>query len=669
MYGAIPQKKLPPQDSQLVLLLIDRWYRASQAHAKWAEPAKQAVDFLEGRQWTQEAMDMLAGRPVLTINKINRLVRLLVGFFSNNRIDLKFLAGHDGSGTEAVAETLTHLAKQASEITHLPYVDVEVFMDGITTGRGFYDDRMCFDRNDFGELKSTAADPFATYLDPDGQSYDLNETCGYTITSKMACLDEIEYLYGKAVRDEVEPFALGRTPIAQYTPYGPSEEISPIRRFGNSEDIGSEWWDNLYNQLGAFHDPLRKSLRIMDFQHWVRKPAKVFVDLETGDRSEIPDYWGQDKIAKVMWWAEQNRVPLYVDKRVIRKIRWTTLIGDVIAYNDWSQYKTFTQTPYFPYFRRGVTRGMVEDLIDPQREKNKRRSTRIDTLMRVAHSGWKYHETSLDPDQEQKLLTHGGEPGFAMKWKGNLEPKKIEPSATPGGLRDAEKDAEDDMKEVSGINDSALGELDIGQSGRAIEARQRQTVVGVQLYLTNYSRTKELQGCKYLEIFQCHYTEQRTLRILGEDGKQRQMMINQRVIDPASNAERILNDLTIGRYEIAVDETPLAATFASAQFEEMLALLQKLGPIGQALAGIRPDLIIDLSSLPRKEEWKQALMQAVSGMNQVPTGPQPPGIGPPSMPPNGGQAAPPPAVAAPAALPAQPNANVLPMRVAGAQAG
>jgi len=664
-YGAIPQKRLPKQDQQLVLLLIDRWWRASQAHAKWAEPAKEAVDFLEGRQWTQEAMSALEGRPVLTINKISRLIRLLVGFFSNNRIDLSFLSGSDGTGSDAVADTLTQIAKQASEITHLPYVDVEVFMDGIATGRGFYDDRMAFERNDFGELKSRATDPFATYLDPDGQTYDLNETCGYIIESKMACLDEIEFCYGQAVRKEVEPFANGRTPIAAYAPYQPTEEISPIRRFGNTEDIGSEWWDNIYNQLGGFYDPLRKSLRIMDFQHWVKKPAKVFIDLETGDRSEIPDDWGQERVAKVMWWAEQNAVPLYIDSRTIRKLRWTTLIGDVIVYDQWSPYKTFTQTGYFPYFRRGVTRGAIEDLIDPQREINKRRSTRIDTLMRVAHSGWKYHESSLDPDQEQKLLNHGGEPGFAMKWKGTVEPKKIEPSATPGGLRDAEKDATDDMKEVAGINDAALGELDIGQSGRAIEARQRQTVVGVQIYLTNFSRTKELQGVKWLEIFQNHYTEQRLLRIMGESGQQQQLIINQRVTDPVTNASRIINDLTIGRYEIAVDETPLAATFASAQFEEMLMILEKLGPIGQALAGMRPDLIIDLSSLPRKDEWKAALLQAVSSVNAVPQGPQAPGPQPPSGPPPGQAAIPPPPAAAPAGLP-PPQQNVVPMRQASA---
>jgi hypothetical protein len=235
--------------------------------------------------------------------------------------------------------------------------------------------------------------------------------------------------------------------------------------------------------------------------------------------------------------------------------------------------------------------------------------------MRAAHTGWKHHKNSLEPHQKAALRAHGAEAGFDLEWTGEqwMEPKKIEPSVPPRGIEIAEKDATNDMMEVSGINESALGELDIGQSGRAIEARQRQAVIAVQMYFSNYSRTKELQGRKLLECVQDHYTEQRLFRILGIDGKVSDpMMINQHVINQVTGVMEIVNNVTSGRYRVVVDEVPLAATFASAQFEEMLNLLQKLGPIGQAVAGSRPDLIIDLSSLPRKEEWKAAVMQAVA---------------------------------------------------------
>src|SRR5882672_5095646 len=232
MYGPLPPKQLPEQNQELLLLLLDRWQRSAGAMARWSETAKKCVDAVEGRQWDKDALARLAalGRPALTINKTNRLVRLMLGYFSNNRIDIKYLAGADGSGLDSTAEVITNVVKNIGEENQLSYVDTEVFMDGIMTGRGFFNHRMCYDSNDFGDLKVGAQDPFSTYLDPDAQQYDLNDGCGYICTARMGCLDEIESLYGKMVRQMLEPFASGRTPIAQFYVNGVNEEISPIRR-------------------------------------------------------------------------------------------------------------------------------------------------------------------------------------------------------------------------------------------------------------------------------------------------------------------------------------------------------------------------------------------------------------------------------------------------------
>ncbi len=651
MYGFLGERKLPPQNTERLLLLLDRWQRAFGSQQKWATTAKECTDFVEGRQWDEKLVAQMdaAGRPHLTINKTNRLLRLMLGYFSNNRTDLKVLAGHDGTGTDAAADALTALMKQIAQVNEMPYVDAEVFQDGLMTGRGYFDHRLCFEKNDFGEVEARAMDPFSTYLDPDTQSYDLNRDCGYICEARFGCLDEVESLFGKEARENVEPFVYNRTPLSYYSTMASQGETTPIRRFGGSEDTQSEWWDNIYGMLGSFADPLRKSLRIMDFQYKVLTPAKMFVDMETGDRQEIPEDWQRDKIQRVLYWAQQNNTPLSVDTRPIRKVRWTTIIGDLMVYDDWSPYRTYTVTGFFPYFRRGITRGMIEDLMDPNREINKRRSARIDTIMRTAHSGWKYHEGSLDPVQEAALKRHGGEAGFLLKWKGlgaHMEPKKIEPSAPPSGLKELEATASDDMQEVSGINESALGEIDIGQSGKAIEARQRQAVIAVQSYLTNFSRSKKLVGYKQLEIAQEHYTEPRMFRILGENGKSQLVQINQRIA-----VDQIANDITVGKYLVSIDERPLTATFQAGQFEELMNILQKLGPIGQMIASTRPDLIVDMSSLPNKDEWKQALQEAAAEMQGIPPGAggagQPPAPGGPPPPPGKALAGPPGGGAAP----------------------
>jgi hypothetical protein len=78
---------------------------------------------------------------------------------------------------------------------------------------------------------------------------------------------------------------------------------------------------------------------------------------------------------------------------------------------------------------------------------------------------------------------------------------------------------------------------------------------------------------------------------------------------------RIVNDVTVGKYMVTIDDAPLSATFQNAQFEEMLVLLEKLGPaIGPFLPAFA-DLIIGMSSMPRKEEWIARLEQ-IAGVAQ-----------------------------------------------------
>lgn len=632
MYGPFPQQTVPNQDQAKILLLADRWYRAAQAHSKWAATAKECVDFMEGRHWTEDQIAAFAkqNRPALRFNKIAPLVRLILGYQRNNRQDIKCLPATDSPGADQVADALSRIIKQISEQSQMPYVDAEVFMDGIIGGRGFFDNRLDFENNDLGEIKVRAKDPFSIYLDPDGNQYDMNQ-CGYFIESRFACIDEIRAIYGEQVSALVEPFTRGETPMGPLTTMRDAEEITPVRMFGQREDAW-EWWDNTYALLGDFTDPLRRSIRLMDFQYWVREKKRVFIDLETGDKEVIPDHWGSREIEKALWYAEQQSNPIVVDVRNVKRVRWTTMIGDTLVYDKWSMYDGFSLVGYFPYFRRGFTQGMVSDLIDPQKEVNKRRSAEIDIVMRSAHSGWMFHEHSLDPKEELNLKRYGARPGVNVKWKGTVKPEKIQPSTPPTAMERLEDRGRNDLREISGINEAALGQVDQVQSGRALEAKQRQAVIAVQMYTDNFSQTKRLQGAKFVNLIQKHYTENRLFRILGEDGKFMSLAINQ---DQGNGLRARLNDVTVGKYTVSVNETPLSASFLNAQFEEALLILEKLGPVAEAMMQVRPDLIVEMSSLPRKEEWTQALQQAM-GMMQAQqaaaAGVPPPGAG---MPPGG----------------------------------
>jgi hypothetical protein len=182
----------------LMMLMVERFMRADAALGAWAEEAKLCIDFLEGKQWTAQELKAaeIEDRPTLTLNKIAPLVRLILGYHRNNRIDAKILPTDDSASNEAVATMLTKILKILSQQNDEEYVDTEVFLDGITTGRGYYDWRLNFERNDFGDIKGVAKDPFTIRPDPDADTYD-SEEWGYFFEARWANLDEIEYVYGE----------------------------------------------------------------------------------------------------------------------------------------------------------------------------------------------------------------------------------------------------------------------------------------------------------------------------------------------------------------------------------------------------------------------------------------------------------------------------------------
>lgn len=634
-YGIGYGRRLPQDDPELVRRLSLRWLRAAEPHNRWTKTAKKCVEMLEGDQWTDEERAAMqeVRRSALTINRINPLWRLVMGYQSSNRLDTKFIPTSDSLSSEDVATVLNAIFKAESGRNGLKYTDSEVFADGITTGRGFWDTRLCFAENDFGQWKAEVVDPFEVYIDPDCANYDLDKGAAYVQRSSWVTLDHIGEQYGLEAEEAVEYLTSSSHKSSMFSYLGEAE-ISPKRFFGQYADEKdfSDWAD-VYH--ADFVDRQAKRLRVLDSQYRVTSIKPCFVDLETGERMPIPDEWmkpeNQHKIQAALDHALVLNNPLKIVSRPVSRVRWTVTCADVLLYDGWSPYDHYTLTGFFPYFRRGRTRGMIEDMVDPQKEINKKRSILVDILNRNANSGWMYEEGTLDPDQEENLRKYGSSPGINVRWKRapngqSQQPGRIEPGGYPQGLDRLEDKSANDLHQISGINESAMGQLDRVQSGRAIEARQRQAVLSIQLYQDNFSRSKQIVGRKALSIFQHHYTEERVFRIMGEDSTPVQYEINKKAENGTNSTSR-MNDITLGKYMVDVDEVPISATFKQGQFEETMMLLEKLGPIGVMLAQTSPELLIDQTSLPNKEGWKRGLLEATAMAQQGGAGGPPPAPG------------------------------------------
>jgi len=144
-------------------------------------------------------------------------------------------------------------------------------------------------------------------------------------------------------------------------------------------------------------------------------------------------------------------------------------------------------------------------------------------------------------------------------------------------------------------------------SGVAIQAKQNRGAIMIQVPLDNLRKTRQYLAEKILDLVQTFYTEQRIIQVTNEEDplKPREPM----VINQVTPEGRIINDLTLGEYDVVVATAPARDSFDEVQFAEALNLRQ----VG---VQIPDDAVIEYSHLARKGELAKRI--------KVMTGQEPP---------------------------------------------
>src|SRR5205814_8100297 len=135
--------------------------------------------------------------------------------------------------------------------------------------------------------------------------------------------------------------------------------------------------------------------------------------------------------------------------------------------------------------------------------------------------------------------------------------------------------AREDLRAVIGIYDAGLGRPSNETSGKAILARQREGDVGSYLYIDNFARAVRQTGNIINDLIPHVYDTERTIRIMGEDGKIDVMAINKAErIDPALGETVFVHDITAGACEVVAKMGPRHYTRRVAVRGGMTAFMQ-----------------------------------------------------------------------------------------------
>lgn len=567
----------------------DNWdrycYGKDRGHLDYTDHARRCEGMYlgGGEQWLPEDKALLKAqrRPHYEFNEVMPSVNSALGYQIANRMDIAFKP-RGGDGDLQVATILSKVAMQVADLSGLHWHETQVFGDGLIEQRGYFDLRMDFDNNILGEIRVGTLDPRDVIPDPDAKTYDP-DGWGDVIITRWLTLDEIEQLYGRAARLKAE------ASNDHGADFGDQDEETERSKFGSSNTRG------LYDAYGAEADGLRR-YRIIDRQRFVYELTPCLVWPETGD-VQVEATMAADSIADALARGAVRA------KRMRRRVKWTVTTWATTLHDTYSPYEHFSVVPYFAYFRRGKTRGMVDNAIGPQEALNKAVSQFVHIINTSANSGWMVQENSLTNMDTEDLEEQGAKTGLVVEYKqGTEKPSKITPNPVPQGVDRLIDRADKALKDVT-VPEAMRGQQGAETSGVAIQSKQFAAQQQLAVPLDNLAFTRRLLALRIVKLIQRYYDSYRVFRITETDpmtGKPTEQVLEINQFDPATGGYR--NDVTVGTYDVVISEQPMQVTFEHSQFEQALEMRRE---------GIRiPDAtVIRYSNLADKHDILSNMQQ------------------------------------------------------------
>lgn len=568
----------------------DWFQRAWDADTKYRTAADEDFKFFNSDQWDPADLALLKEdrRPALTINRIKKQVQLIVGFERQNRFDIRVRPRGEEATDSELAQMLTDMVKFVMDTGGVDYELSDAFKEGMIGGRGWLLPSISFQADPTsGEPRFEQASWREVLKDPASHRYDLTDA-QYMIRHRWLSRWQLENLYPHK-----------KAQIARASFHADQAE---------SDKPGSQ---------SLFYDSKEKRFRVIET--WWRKPRRVTYAYDrTSGRFALFGGTADDR----------NRIaskfPVQFVDRVVQDIKVTVTLGvGGVVLED--KPTPFTQAPidrmlpFIPYVADeadGVTRGLVRDLKDPQRETNKRRSQYLHMINTSAVPGWIGDKGAVDnPATFEKTVSR---PGFAV-WKNTGKAlDRVDPARIPVEFFKLDDESRQDMFDI-GVNPDLLGVESTAASdrtsGRAILLRQQTGQVVLGAFFDNLRRTRQLLGTWIVALIQQLFTDAKVVRIAGQTGAERLVRLNQ--VDPdTGQLVNIVQDVQSGeskvlanyrdlRFDVVVSESPSAPTTRLAQ----LAMLDELIKSGAFQSPGLAEFIMELAGFD--PQTRQRVIQSL----------------------------------------------------------
>jgi hypothetical protein len=523
--------------------------------------------FAAGDQWDAGARAQREnqGRPILTINKVRKKIELIVGEYTQNRIQFKVVpcSGTDKEAADILGKYLIKIQKDCDA----GYAYEWGFRQCVTGGRGFwrvaneYCDDYSFDQK---PVVKRIVDPFLVAIDPYCKESDYSDMKYAFISTAMGKTEFMNTYPGKDPGVAGPWFTQGDSVTGFNFYYGGTDKTCFICEY--------YWVEEISDDLRRIKISRTSSDNIEEVLEVVSVLGAEYRKLKKNKELNIE----------------------VLDKRKVKRKRvmWATLSSGEILKEPTEIPCDFIPLVFCPGVEEinGQSRGfvsLIRDSKDSARSYNYARSSSVESVSLAPKSPYiltsemiKGHESEWDTLNTfpRPYLKYNTDPSAP-----NATPQRVAPPDIQGALTQEAMVCEREISDTTGIYDAAMGQATNEVSARAITARAIGTMKSNFAYFRSLERAIIFTGKIMVSMLKRLNAEGREFTYTDEYGNE---------------VSAVLTGINSGVFDVALDTSPEYET----QRQEKLANLQDYLRQTPQTAGAVADIVAEAADWPGSSE-------------------------------------------------------------------